>query len=176
MTTRLRIVETPFDLAVGSLVVYGGHGLGFVAGRSPSDGEAAEAATIVLELRSGLSVSLPLERAESCLRPPCDARTLEDVRAVLRSPNTSTEQSWQARTRTMRAKITAGEAVGLAEVVRDTVERLRRCAARPAPALAEQQLYRKARRLLAAELAVAADTDEAEAENWIESHLDRNGK
>jgi len=171
---RLRVVEPGLDLSVGALVVYGGYGLGRVTARRQRNGGDTEDATIVLDFASGLSVILPLERAESCLRPPAGARAFADVRTVLRSPNPTVEPSWQVRTRTSRAKIAAGDPVGLAEVVRDAVERQRGVAAGPARASAEQELYLKARRLLAAELAVAAGVDESQAENWIESQLERD--
>jgi CarD family transcriptional regulator len=171
---RVRIVGTGLDLSVGALVVYGGHGLGRVTARRTSNGEDAGSASIVLEFTSGLSVILPLERAESCLRSPADARAFEAVRAVLRSQNATIERSWQTRTQTTRAKIAAGDPVALAEVVRDAAERQRRFAAGSKLSDAEQQLYQKARRLLAAELAVATNIDEAQAETWIETQLDRN--
>jgi RNA polymerase-interacting CarD/CdnL/TRCF family regulator len=176
VSDHLRIVETGLDLSIGALVVYGGHGLGRVTGRRPSDGEDGQAATIVVEFTSGLSVILPLARAESCLRSPADAKAFEAVRAVLRSQNTTIERSWQTRTQTARAKIAAGEPVGLAEVVRDGAERQRRFAAGSKPSDAEQQLYQKARRLLTAELAVATNIDEAEADTWIETQLDQNAE
>jgi RNA polymerase-interacting CarD/CdnL/TRCF family regulator len=176
VSDRLRIVEPRLDLSVGAMVVYGGHGLGRVTGRRPSNGEDAGGRTIVLEFTSGLSVILPLERAEACLRPPADARAFEEVRAVLRSPNPSIEQSWQTRTQTTRAKIAAGDAVALAEVVRDAAERQRRLAAGSTRSDAEQQLYQKARRLLAAELAHTTGIDDAEAQTWIESQLERSAE
>jgi RNA polymerase-interacting CarD/CdnL/TRCF family regulator len=173
---RLPDGETGLDLSVGAVVVYGGHGVGRVTGRNASDGDDADGATVVLELASGLSVILPLERAESCLRPPADARAFKKVRAVLRSQNTTIEQSWQARTRATRAKIAAGDTVGLAEVVRDAVQRQRRFGAGSTLSTAEQRLYHKARRLLADELAVTTAVDESQAETWIESQLDRSGE
>jgi RNA polymerase-interacting CarD/CdnL/TRCF family regulator len=174
----LRLVgrDPELDLGVGALVVYGSHGLGRVTATSARKGDDTDEATVVLEFPSGLSVILPLERAEACLRPPAGATEIEAVRAVLRSQNTPAEQSWQSRTRTTRTKIALGDLVGLAEVVRDAVERQRRFAAGSTLSSAEQELYRKARRLLAAELAVAAAIDEAQAETWIERQLDRNGE
>jgi RNA polymerase-interacting CarD/CdnL/TRCF family regulator len=162
------------DLSVGASVVYGGHGLGRVAARTPKKGEAGEGATVVLEFASGLSVSLPLERAEACLRSPAGATELEAVRAALRVREVAIEPSWKARTRTTRTKIALGGAVGLAEVVRESVERQRRFATGSTVSPAEQELYKKARGLLAAELAVAAGLDEAEAETWIDSQMDGN--
>ena len=163
------------DLSVGALVVYGGHGVGRICARSFESGEDSEASRVVLEFASGLSVILPLERAEACLRPTAGPGELDDVRATLRSRSTQNEQPAQARRRTTQSKIVVGDPVGLAEVVRDAVERQRRFAPGSTLSPAEQELYWKARRLLAAELVVAAHIDEAEAEAWIESQLDRTG-
>lgn len=173
MSARLRLVggDPELDLGVGALVVYGSHGLGRITARNTKAGDDGEDVTIVLEFPSGLSVILPLERAEACLRPPAGAAELEAVQAVLRSRNPEAEQSWQTRTRTTRTKLALGDPVGLAEVVRDAVERQRRSATGSTLSSAEQELYRKARCLLAAELAVAAGIDETEAETWIESEL-----
>jgi RNA polymerase-interacting CarD/CdnL/TRCF family regulator len=168
--------EPELDLCVGALVVDGGHGLGRVTARTRGKGVDAEGATVVLGFPSGLSVILPLERAETCLRPPAGATELEAVRAALRSRSAPTEQSWRLRTKTTRAKIALGDPVGLAEVVRDTVVRQRRPAVRSRLSSTEQELYRMARQLLAADLALAAGIDEAQAETWIESQLDRNGQ
>ena len=167
------IHDGELDLSVGALVVYGGHGVGRVTAGNAKKSGAGDDATVVLEFASGLSVVLPLERAQACLRPPAGASDLEAVGEVLRSPDIPAEQTWQSRRETVRTKIVAGEAVGLAEVVRDAFERQRRAATGSKPSPAEQELYRKARSLLAAEVAVAAGLDEAEAETWIERQLDR---
>jgi RNA polymerase-interacting CarD/CdnL/TRCF family regulator len=161
------------DLSVGALVVYGGHGIGRISARNIESGRDPEASRVVLEFASGLSVILPLERAEACLRPTAGPSELDDVRATLRSRSTPIEQPAQARRKTTQTKIVVGDPVGLAEVVRDAVERQRQFAPGSTLSPAEQELYQKARRLLAAELVVAADIDEAEAQAWIESQLDR---
>jgi len=176
MSERVRLVETGLDLHVGALVVYGSHGLGRVTGRKARHDGGSEGPTVVVEFASGLSVILPLERAESCLRPAARASDLEAVRAALRAQPRPTEQAWRDRTQTIRTKIALGGLVELAEVVRDTAERQRRQATGSTLSTGEQELYRKARRLLAAELAVAADIDECGAETWIEDQLVRNSE
>lgn len=174
MTDALR--KPGLDLDVGALVVYGSHGLGRVTGRKARHGGGSEEPTVVVEFASGLSVILPLHRAESCLRPPAGASELEAVRATLRAQPRPSEQAWRDRTQTIRTKIALGGPVELAEVVRDAVERQRRHASGSTLSAAEQELYRKARHLLAAELAVAAGIDEPGAEAWIDDQLDRNAE
>jgi RNA polymerase-interacting CarD/CdnL/TRCF family regulator len=176
VTVQLRLVdpERELDLSVGALVVYGSHGIGRVCARTTEKRDRAGEATVVLEFQSGLSVILPLERAETCLRPPAGASELADVRATLRCRDVPVERSWQARTRATRARIAVGEPAGLAEVVRDGVERQRRHATGSTLSSVEQELYLKARRLLVPELVHAAGIDEVEAEAWIDDQLKSN--
>jgi RNA polymerase-interacting CarD/CdnL/TRCF family regulator len=164
--------EPRLDLSVGALVVYGSHGIGRVSARSPEKLHSG-AATVIIEFDSGLSVILPLERAEVCLRPIAGPSELDSVRAVLSSTDIPAQPPGQARTRATRSKIGVGDPVGLAEVVRDSVERQRRSAPGSTRSSAEQELYRQARRLLVAELVRAADIDEAGADSWIDDQLHR---
>ncbi len=165
--------QPQLDLRVGAMVVYGGHGLGRVSRTRDGGGkEASSSGSVVLEFASsGLSVTLPLERAAACLRSVADQGELARVRAALRGCDPSIETSWQVRTKSTRAKLAAGEAVGLAEIVRDAFARRR---ASPSGALSssEREFSLKARRLLAAELAAAMATDEARADAWIEDELE----
>ena len=159
------------DLEVGALVVYGSHGIGRVSSRKAEAGGSSRSATVVLEFSSGLSVILPLERARACLRPLAGVIELDDVRAALRARNVPIEQSWRNRSKSARSKISAGEAVGLAEVVRDSTRRRRELQGSTLSP-AEQDLYKQARQLLAAELGVVAELEESEAETWIDDQLD----
>jgi len=155
-------------LREGALVVYGGHGLGRICANPP--GDAHSAASIVVEFAGGLSVTFPLERALDCLRSVAGADELARVQDALRHEGAIIEKSWQARTRTTKTKIATGDAFALAEVVRDGFTRQRRS---PSGSLSmyEQELYLKARRLLAAELSAATATDEAQADAWIDGQL-----
>ncbi len=69
-----------------------------------------------------------------------------------------------------RAKVAGGDAVGLAEVIRDASRRGERAIARSEPgkiSLSERQLYLKARQLLADEIGAARGVDPALADEWI---------
>ena len=163
------ISEPQLDLRVGALVVYGGHGLGRV---SHTGQDASSTGGVVLEFASsGLSVTLPLERAVTCLRSVADAGEVARVRDALHGRDASIAASWVARSKSTRAKLHAGEAVGLAEIVRDAFARRR---ASPSGALSssEREFSLKARRLLAAELGAAMATDEARADAWIDGELE----
>ncbi len=168
--------DVQLDLRVGALVVYGGHGVGRVSGKRTGGAGEGSSGSVTVELADGLSVTLPLERALTCLRAVADADELARVEQTLRRPrpadeDAAGEKSWLVRATSTRTKIAAGEAVGLAEVVRDAVARQRR-ASSGTLSPQERALYLKARRLLAAELGVATATDEAEADAWIEAQLE----
>jgi RNA polymerase-interacting CarD/CdnL/TRCF family regulator len=162
-------------LAVGDLVVYAGHGVGRVTARHRHSAHGHRGDVIVLELPQGLSVTLPVERALETLRPLSSEAEIRHVQRVLRSPGAPEEESWQKRIKATREKVSAGDAVGLAEVVRDGVNREQRSAARerPTPSSAERQLYLKARDLLAHEVGAARRIEPAEADAWI---LDQIGQ
>jgi len=159
--------EPQLDLRPGALVVYGSYGIGRICRVGPGrDREQQE--NVLVEFADGLSVTLPRDRAVSCLRAVAGAGALARVRDVLCDRNVEVERSWQVRTKSTRAKLAAGEAVGLAEVVRDTVA-LGRASSSGTVSMYERDLYLKARRLLAAEVGAATNTDEAEAAAWIDS-------
>jgi RNA polymerase-interacting CarD/CdnL/TRCF family regulator len=78
--------------------------------------------------------------------------------------------NWQRRLKATRAKVTGGEAVGLAEVIRDASRRDERASALNEPgklSVTERQLYLKARQLLADEIGASRDVDPACADKWI---------
>ena len=113
--------ESQLDLRPGALVVYGSYGLGRISPLGPGGDREHPPGSVVLELPNGLSVTLPRDRAIVCLRPVSGEEALERVGDVLRCRDVAVEKSWQMRTRTTRTKLADGQAVGLAEVVRDTL-------------------------------------------------------
>jgi RNA polymerase-interacting CarD/CdnL/TRCF family regulator len=166
------VLVPALDLRIGSLVVYGGHGVGRVALTDDAGPAPHRRRRVVLEFAGGLSVTLPIERAVTCLRPLAGEVERAQVREVLRSRESRIEKSWQARTRSTRTKLADGAAVGLAEVVRDSALRQRGFSDGTTLSSHERELYLRARRLLAAELAAATESDEAGANAWIETQLD----
>jgi RNA polymerase-interacting CarD/CdnL/TRCF family regulator len=128
----------------------------------------------VLDFAAGLSVTLPLERALECLRPLAGETEMACVGTTLREDMTAIEDGWLKRSKATQTKVTAGQTVGLAEVVRDSVGRDRRPAAhgrtmRLSPS--EQQLYLKARQLLADEIGIVRGIESSEADDWISDQL-----
>jgi RNA polymerase-interacting CarD/CdnL/TRCF family regulator len=159
----------PMRLDVGDVVVYGCHGVGRVAA---SDGGAAEQTILVLEFEAGLRVSLPVARARESLRPLSNQRELAQVERTLRADATPDQEQWSQRFRATREKLTEGHATGLAEIVRDSIHRQRRRGAVASPA--EQELYLKARRLLASEIGASRGIDQLDADDWITEQIEQS--
>jgi RNA polymerase-interacting CarD/CdnL/TRCF family regulator len=156
-------------LAVGDVVVYASHGIGRIASTHAAVG--TEPATVILLLESGLRVTLPLVRAREALRCLSGEPELEDVRLTLRADVPPAAGPWPQRRRFVQERLTAGEISGLAEIVRDGLQRERllttasskRSSARP---IANED-FRKARRLLAAEIAASRGIEPEAADAWI---------
>jgi RNA polymerase-interacting CarD/CdnL/TRCF family regulator len=158
-------------LVVDDLVVYASYGVGRVAIR--------QSETVVLEFaEAGLSVTLPIERAIECVRPVSTEVEIAGLARTLGGADAVSQENWQGRLTATRGKVTGGEAVGLAEVVRDGSRRDERAAARRGPgmlSLTERQLYLKARKLLADEIGASRGVDPSAADAWIGGQLAQNG-
>ena len=148
------------NLAVDDVVVYASHGVGRVASRR-------EQSVVVEFAADGLSVTLPIERASKCIRPVSTEAEIVGLGETLAGPETAMESNWQRRLKAATAKVAGGEAVGLAEVIRDASRRDERAIARNEPgklSLTERQLYLKARRLLADEIGASRGVDPSYAD------------
>ena len=158
-------------LAVDDVVVYASHGVGRVAVRRPE--------SVVVEFaKGGLSITLPIERAAECIRPVSTEAEIADLGQTLGGAESAAEPNWQRRLKAARAKIASGDAVDLAEVIRDTSRRGERATARSEPgkiSLTERQLYLKARQLLADEIGASRGVDPALADEWIGDQIAFNG-
>lgn len=158
------------SLAVGDLVVYASHGIGRIARRENRGTRGARADVVVLEFADGLSVTLPVERAAEYLRPVSGKAQIARVQKTLRGITEPGGEAWQKRFRATQIKVAVGEALALAEVVRDGARRDDGPTVRGEPgrlSASERDLYIKARRLLAAEISAARGIDLAEADAWI---------
>ncbi|HZQ66593.1 MAG TPA: CarD family transcriptional regulator [Gaiellaceae bacterium] len=151
-------------LAVGEIVVYGAHGAGPITAREIRSVGGEEHVAIVLALADGLSVELPLERAEELLRPLADAEEIDRLRVVLRSDAAPDPDPWLKRQRAARAKL--GTATGLAEI-------LSAGAQRGSLSPGERDLVRRAQSLLADEIALSRGEDTSTASAWIDEQLAR---
>lgn len=164
------------DLAVGTLVVYGNHGIGRVAARRPQEilGETQE--VVVLELEE-LTVTLPVGLAQTQLRPVASKADLGLVGVALGEDEELSSRNWLSRRRETLEKLIAGTPLQLAQIVSEGAQRERLRSAsggsRVQLSPSERQLYTRARTLLTNEIAVALDIKPAAAETWIDGHLMR---
>jgi len=150
-------------LAVGDLVVYASHGIGRVESRKK---HKSEGETLVLVFENGLKVTLPLDRARSTLRPLSGEAELKAVQRTLGSDTPATSEHWSRRHRNSQAKLVGGSVGGLAEIVRDGAQRERERSKRGTAPIANQ-LYRTARKLLVAEVALVRGIEPDAADAWI---------
>jgi RNA polymerase-interacting CarD/CdnL/TRCF family regulator len=156
---------------VGDVVVYGFYGVALIAA---SEGDAAAPTAIILEFASGLRVTLPSARARQALRSLADESDLARVEETLGADESTIEAHWAKRFRATQDKVVAGEAIGLAEVVRDGAHREHRQAlvSGPTPSPAERELYVRARHLLAEEVGAVRGIDPLRADAWITERID----
>ncbi len=130
-----------------------------------------------LRLRVAVRVTLPLAEAAERLRAVADERELDDVRRTLASAPSERDGPWTKRIKESKAKLAAGRATDLAEIVRDG-NPFERAGNGSRLSHGERQIYLRARALLVGELCSACGLGEDEAEAWIEAQialLDRNG-
>jgi RNA polymerase-interacting CarD/CdnL/TRCF family regulator len=164
MPSAGRSARSSLRLAVGDVVVYASHGIGQI--ESTRAAEGTQPARIILVLDSGLRVTLPLVRAREALRCLSGEPELEDVRLTLRADVATSVEPWSRRHRLAQEKLTAGEISGLAEIVRDGLQRERRLTNTSSKPIANE-LFRQARKLLTAEIAACRGIEQQEAEAWI---------
>ena len=161
--------RTALRLAIGDRVVYASHGIGRIQSRQhhPANGEL-----LVLAFENGLTVTLPLERAQNALRSLSGEPELEEVQRTLgRDSPPATLEHWSRRHRNAQAKLVGGSIGGLAEIVRDGAHR-ERARLKGGTAPIRNQLYRQARKLLAAEVAAARGIELDAADAWIGRHIE----
>jgi RNA polymerase-interacting CarD/CdnL/TRCF family regulator len=155
--------QAALRLAVGDLVVYASHGIGRVESREQHRGSGE---MLVLVFENGLKVTLPLDRAQNTLRSLSGEPELEEVQRTLGSDSPPAPEHWSRRHRNSQAKLVGGTVSGLAEIVRDGAHReCERVKGGTAPI--RNQLYRKARKLLVAEVAAARGIEPDAADAWI---------
>jgi RNA polymerase-interacting CarD/CdnL/TRCF family regulator len=164
MPSAGRSARSSLRLAVGDVVVYASHGIGQI--ESTHAAEGTQPAGIILVLDSGLKVTLPLARAREALRCLSGEPELEDVRLTLRADVATSIEPWSRRHRFAQEKLAAGEVGGLAEIVRDGLQRERRLTTTSSKPIANE-LFRRARKLLTAEIAACRGIQQEEADAWI---------
>jgi RNA polymerase-interacting CarD/CdnL/TRCF family regulator len=163
-------------LGVGDVVVYGGHGVGYVAAREGRVVLGAAREVVVVELQDGLTVTLPLDMARSQLRPLATDAEVRRVRAVLREDHTLSTVPWLSRRREIAEKMAGGDLVRLAEIVSEGAQRERMRLAKGGKqqrSPGERDVFLRARKLLSGEIALVLGLEPAAADGWIDDQLVR---
>ena len=133
---------------------------------------------VVVEVGDGLTVTLPVERAQLQLRGLASEADLRRVQHALREQRTLSVDPWLTRRRETMAKLTGGDVVELAEIVSDGAQRERTLKAEGRGSKlspGERDIFLKAHHLLSDEIARIRGMDEAEAAGWIDDQLSRAG-
>jgi CarD family transcriptional regulator len=163
-------------LAVGDVVVYGTHGVGRVSAREEKVVTGATQEVVVIELQDGLTVTLPLDRARTQLRPLATDAVMKRVRSALREDCALSVDPWLSRRRELVEKMAGGDLVRLAEIVsegaqRERVRRAKGGTQQLSPG--EREVFVKARNLLSDEIALVLGLQPAAADGWIDVQLAR---
>jgi CarD family transcriptional regulator len=162
-------------LTVGDMVVYASHGAGRVAAREKRVVLGKRQEVIVLALAGGLSVELPMERAHELLRPLASEADMSRVQKTLGADHAANRDPWLKRRRDSQAKLTGGDPIELAEIIRDSAHREWTLPAKSQLSPGERDLFVKARQLLSNEIALARGVEPAEANAWIDEQITRTG-
>jgi CarD family transcriptional regulator len=160
------------------MVVYASHGAGHVAARERRVVLGKRQEVVVLALAGGLSVELPMERAHELLRPLASEADMSRVQQTLSAVQVVCGDPWLKRRRDSQAKLTGGDPVELAEIIRDSARRECRLPAKGTKSQlspGEKELFAKARQLLSNEIALVRGVEPAEANAWIDEQLTRTG-
>lgn len=157
-------------MKVGETVVYAAHGVGRVVALEQRRVGGTDRECVVLDLASGLRVTLSLDDAAVRLRPVADGAGLEEIGATLAAGPPSRDGTWSRRIKESKAKLSRGSPVDLAEIVRDGARYEQgRDGARLSHG--ERSVYLQARELLVREICSARDVGAEEADAWIDAHI-----
>src|SRR5689334_8699240 len=156
---------------VGDKVVYPHHGAGTGVKREVL-GEKREYLTIKI-LHNDMTVNVPADNAERVgLRKVIDEEAVKKVVKYLTSGGTEMPKNWNRRFKHNRDKMKTGDIYELAELVRNLALR----DGEKGLSTGEQQMYVKAKKILASELMYAKNMSEEEALEWLEETLTNGAK
>lgn len=121
-------------------------------------------------------MELPLERAHELLRPLAGEAEITRVQETLAADHAVSGDPWLKRRRDSLAKLSSGDPIGLAEIIRDGALREGTRSAKGTKTQlspGERDLFTRARQLLSTEIAFVRGVEPAEADSWIDQQLTR---
>ena len=126
----------------GQYVVYPAHGVGVIQGVESHEVSGTQIKVVVITFeKDKMTVRLPLNRSTSSkVRALCSKDEMNAVIECLRVPSKAKKTIWSRRAQEYEAKITSGDPLQVAQVVRD----LHRTATQPEHSYSERQLYQDA--------------------------------
>ena len=157
------------DFTTGDFVVYPAHGVGLVEGVETTTigGMDVTLYTISFE-KDRMRLKLPLSKIKSSgLRKLSSQDRLKDALATLQGKSRVRRTMWSRRAQEYETKISSGDPVAIAEVLRD----LRRLDDQSEQSYSERQIYQAALERLAREVAAIENIDEDKAAEKLEAVL-----
>ncbi len=145
----------------GDSVVYPGHGVGTVGALKAETVGGLTIDVLTVTFETGMTLRIPTANLKkSGLRKVVTRQVMRDVFAVLsRAPASRKRAMWRHRALEYAAKIKTGDAVAIAEIVRD----LHRAPGNGESSYSEKAIYQQAWDHLIPEIAVVQDTDKESA-------------
>ena len=157
------------SFVIGETVVYPHHGAARIQDISTKVIRGEEKLYLTLEVMQGdLTIQVPADKVEEVgVRDVSDEKKLEHVFNVLREEDIEEPSNWSRRFKANGEKLTSGDIVKVAEVVRDLT---RRDIDRHLSA-GEKRMLAQARQVLGSEVALARKVTDEEALTLIDDIL-----
>ena len=153
----------------GQVIVHPHHGPATITEITSRQFKGAWARYLVLEVhRSNLVISVPVNSSDVIgLRNVADASELSSLLDVLRAPTGHEESTWSRRFKENRERLSTGDLLITAEVVRDLTRRL----ASKGLSMGEKEMLRDARKPLIIEIGLSLGIGDEKAEQALDSVL-----
>ena len=155
--------------SAGDTVVYPHHGAGRILEVLEQDFQGATRRYYSIRiLHNDMTVRVPVDAVDKAgIRPVISENEVEGVLGVLRDDPTRMPKNWNRRVKENHEKIRSGDALEVADVVRNLALRDHE----KGLSTGEKQMYSKVKRILASELMYAKDMCEADALCFLEGVL-----
>ena len=154
---------------IGDKVVYPHHGAGVIENIDEKKVLAEKQTYYIVRLSQGqLTVMVPAQAIPGVgLRNIISSNEAEDVLAILGDEQSKMHKDWNRRFKDNREKIKSGDALEVAEVVRNLTIR----DAEVGLSTGEKRMLSRARQILVSELVFALDKDEGDVNEMIDGNF-----